>query len=94
MDRPLRKSDGSNTYFANDIGYHADKIRRGADVLVDVWGADHGGYVTRMKAAVAALATDGKPVLDVLLCQIVRIVRDGQPVRMSKRAARSLPCAT
>ncbi|NVN35443.1 arginine--tRNA ligase [Komagataeibacter swingsii] len=86
VDRPLRKSDGSNTYFANDIGYHADKIRRGADVLVDVWGADHGGYVTRMKAAVAALATDGKPVLDVLLCQIVRIVRDGQPVRMSKRA--------
>ncbi|GAN96507.1 arginyl-tRNA synthetase [Komagataeibacter europaeus NBRC 3261] len=86
VDRPLRKSDGSNTYFANDIGYHADKIRRGADVLVDVWGADHGGYVTRMKAAVAALATDGRPVLDVLLCQIVRIVRDGQPVRMSKRA--------
>ncbi|AQU88179.1 arginine--tRNA ligase [Komagataeibacter nataicola] len=86
VDRPLRKSDGSNTYFANDIGYHADKIRRGADVLVDVWGADHGGYITRMKAAVAALATDGRPVLDVLLCQIVRIVRDGQPVRMSKRA--------
>lgn len=86
VDRPLRKSDGSNTYFANDIGYHADKIRRGADVLIDVWGADHGGYVTRMKAAVAALATDGRPVLDVLLCQIVRIVRDGQPVRMSKRA--------
>ncbi|RFD19761.1 arginine--tRNA ligase [Komagataeibacter melaceti] len=86
VDRPLRKSDGTNTYFANDIGYHADKIRRGADVLVDVWGADHGGYVTRMKAAVAALAQDGRPVLDVLLCQIVRIVRDGEPVRMSKRA--------
>lgn len=86
VDRPLRKSDGSNTYFANDIGYHADKIARGADVLIDVWGADHGGYVTRMKAAVAALGQDGKPELDVLLCQIVRIVRDGQPVRMSKRA--------
>ncbi|GBQ84996.1 arginyl-tRNA synthetase [Gluconacetobacter johannae DSM 13595] len=87
VDRPLRKSDGSNTYFANDIGYHDDKIRRGADVLIDVWGADHGGYVTRMKAAVKALAGEaGKPDLDVLLCQIVRIVRDGQPVRMSKRA--------
>ncbi|GBQ36345.1 arginine--tRNA ligase [Gluconacetobacter azotocaptans] len=87
VDRPLRKSDGSNTYFANDIGYHDDKIRRGADVLIDVWGADHGGYVTRMKAAVKALAGKaGKPDLDVLLCQIVRIVRDGQPVRMSKRA--------
>ncbi|GBR03296.1 arginine--tRNA ligase [Gluconacetobacter liquefaciens] len=87
VDRPLRKSDGSNTYFANDIGYHDDKVRRGADQLIDVWGADHGGYVTRMKAAVQALAVGGKAVgFDVLLCQIVRIVRDGQPVRMSKRA--------
>ncbi|MFW7266874.1 arginine--tRNA ligase [Gluconacetobacter sp. Hr-1-5] len=87
VDRPLRKSDGSNTYFANDIGYHDDKVRRGADLLIDVWGADHGGYVTRMKAAVQALAVGGKAVgFDVLLCQIVRIVRDGQPVRMSKRA--------
>ncbi|MDG6094902.1 arginine--tRNA ligase [Acetobacter sp. AN02] len=85
VDRPLRKSDGSNTYFANDIGYHADKISRGADVLVDVLGADHGGYVSRMKAAVKALS-DGKTPLEVLLCQIVHIVRDGQPVRMSKRA--------
>ncbi|GAA4493880.1 arginine--tRNA ligase [Gluconacetobacter tumulicola] len=87
VDRPLRKSDGSNTYFANDIGYHDDKVRRGADLLIDVWGADHGGYVTRMKAAVQALAVGGKSVgFDVLLCQIVRIVRDGEPVRMSKRA--------
>ena len=87
VDRPLRKSDGSNTYFANDIGYHDDKVRRGADLLIDVWGADHGGYVTRMKAAVQALAVGGEAVgFDVLLCQIVRIVRDGQPVRMSKRA--------
>ncbi|CAP56168.1 arginine--tRNA ligase [Gluconacetobacter diazotrophicus] len=87
VDRPLRKSDGSNTYFANDIGYHDDKILRGADLLIDVWGADHGGYVTRMKAAVKALGEDGGTVdFDVLLCQIVRIVRDGQPVRMSKRA--------
>jgi arginyl-tRNA synthetase len=87
VDRPLRKSDGSNTYFANDIGYHDDKIRRGADLLIDVWGADHGGYVTRMKAAVKALgAGERQTGFDVLLCQIVRIVRDGQPVRMSKRA--------
>ncbi|GBQ21463.1 arginyl-tRNA synthetase [Acetobacter estunensis NRIC 0472] len=85
VDRPLRKSDGSNTYFANDIGYHLDKVERGAQVLIDVLGADHGGYVSRMKAAVKAL-TDAKVPLEVLLCQIVHIVRDGQPVRMSKRA--------
>ncbi len=85
VDRPLRKSDGSNTYFANDIGYHADKIARGADILIDVLGADHGGYAPRMKAAVRAL-TDGAVSLEVLFCQIVHIVRGGQPVRMSKRA--------
>ncbi len=85
VDRPLRKSDGSNTYFANDIAYHADKIARGAQVLIDVLGADHGGYVSRMKAAVSAVS--GKAVtLEVVLCQIVHVVRDGQPVRMSKRA--------
>ena len=85
VDRPLRKSDGSNTYFANDIGYHADKIRRGAAIMVDVLGADHGGYAPRMKAAVKALA-DGRVAFEVLLCQIVHIVRGGEPVRMSKRA--------
>ena len=85
VDRPLRKSDGSNTYFANDIGYHADKIRRGAAVVVDVLGADHGGYAPRMKAAVRALAGDAV-TFEVLLCQIVHIVRGGEPVRMSKRA--------
>ncbi len=85
VDRPLRKSDGTNTYFANDIGYHADKIRRGAAVMVDVLGADHGGYAPRMKAAVRALAGDGV-AFEVLLCQIVHIVRGGEPVRMSKRA--------
>lgn len=85
VDRPLRKADGSNTYFANDIGYHLDKTERGAQVLIDVLGADHGGYVSRMKAAVRAL-TDNTVSLEVLLCQIVHIVRDGQPVRMSKRA--------
>ena len=85
VDRPLRKSDGSNTYFANDIAYHADKMARGAQVMIDVWGADHGGYVSRMKSAVRALADRGQ-VLDIVLCQIVHVVRGGVPVRMSKRA--------
>ena len=82
VDRPLRKSDGSNTYFANDIAYHADKLGRGARVMIDVWGADHGGYVSRMVAATAALG--GK--LDIVLCQIVHVLKEGEPVRMSKRA--------
>ncbi len=88
VDRPLRKSDGSNTYFANDIAYHADKVRRGAQVMIDIWGADHGGYVSRMKSAVKALGdgTAAAPTLDVLLCQIVHVLKDGEPVRMSKRA--------
>ncbi|ASC06223.1 arginine--tRNA ligase [Acetobacter pasteurianus] len=85
VDRPLRKSDGTNTYFANDIGYHADKVARGAQMMIDVWGADHGGYVKRMKAAVKAITGDTVP-LEVVLCQIVHILRDGQPVKMSKRA--------
>jgi arginyl-tRNA synthetase len=85
VDRPLRKSDGSNTYFANDIAYHADKIARGFPTLIDVWGADHGGYVSRMKAAVRAVS-GGKASLEVVLCQIVHILRAGQPVRMSKRS--------
>jgi arginyl-tRNA synthetase len=86
VDRPLRKSDGSNTYFANDIAYHADKLRRGFDVMIDVWGADHGGYVKRMQAATKALAGNRPVGLDVVLCQIVHVLKDGQPVRMSKRA--------
>ena len=85
VDRPLRKSDGSNTYFANDIAYHADKISRGYDVLINVLGADHGGYVSRMKAAVRAISQDSVK-LEAVLCQIVHIVKGGQPVRMSKRA--------
>ena len=85
VDRPLRKSDGSNTYFANDIAYHADKIARGADILIDILGADHGGYVSRMKAVVKAVS-DGRVPLEVVLCQIVHVMRGGQPVRMSKRA--------
>ena len=82
VDRPLRKSDGSNTYFANDIAYHADKLARGAQDMINVWGADHGGYVARMQAAVKALGGQ----LDIVLCQIVHVLKDGEPVRMSKRA--------
>ncbi len=85
VDRPLKKSDGSYTYFASDIAYHRDKIERGFTTLIDVWGADHGGYVKRMQAAVAALSA-GKVKLDVKLCQLVRLLRQGEPVKMSKRS--------
>jgi arginyl-tRNA synthetase len=85
VDRPLRKSDGSWTYFAADIAYHADKIGRGFDALIDVWGADHGGYVKRMQAAVEALS-EGRVALDVKLCQLVHLMERGEPVKMSKRA--------
>jgi arginyl-tRNA synthetase len=85
VDRPLKKSDGSYTYFASDIAYHADKIERGFRTLIDVWGADHGGYIKRLKAAVAALS-DGKAELDVKLVQLVKLLRAGEPVKMSKRA--------
>ncbi len=85
VDRPLRKSDGSNTYFANDIAYHADKVKRGYDVLIDVLGADHGGYVKRMQAAVKALS-QGNTSFEAILCQTVHVMRAGQAVRMSKRA--------
>ena len=85
VDRPIMKSDGSWTYFAPDIAYHYDKVERGFDALIDVFGADHGGYVKRMKAAVAAL-TDGAVPLDVKLVQIVRTFRGGEPVKLSKRA--------
>jgi arginyl-tRNA synthetase len=85
VDRPLRKSDGSNTYFANDIGYHADKVARGYQVLIDVLGADHGGYVPRMRAAVQAIS-GGRTRFEAVLCQIVHIMRGGEPVKMSKRA--------
>ncbi len=85
VDRPLRKSDGTGTYFANDIANHLHKLERGFTELVHVWGADHGGYVKRMRAAVAALS-DGEVPLEVVLTQIVRVVKNGEPVRMSKRA--------
>ncbi len=85
VDRPLRKSDGSNTYFANDIAYHADKIQRGYDELINVLGADHGGYVKRMQASVKALS-HGNTAFTAILCQTVHIMRGGEPVKMSKRA--------
>jgi arginyl-tRNA synthetase len=84
-DRPLLKSDGSYTYFASDIAYHRAKYLAGATELIDVLGADHGGYVKRMQAAVKAVS-DGKATLDVKLCQLVRLLRAGEPVKMSKRA--------
>ncbi len=85
VDRPLKKSDGSWTYFAADIAYHRDKYRRGFANLIDVWGADHGGYVKRMQAAVRAV-TDDAAALDVKICQLVNLFDKGAPVRMSKRA--------
>ena len=85
VDRPVRKSDGSWTYFAPDIAYHYDKVLRGFDALIDVFGADHGGYVKRMKAAVSALS-DGSVPLDIKLTQLVKLTRDGTPIKMSKRA--------
>ncbi len=85
MDRPLVKSDGAYTYFAADMAYHRDKFRRGFNDMIDVFGADHSGHVRRMKATVAAL-TGGRATLDVKLCQLVRLFRGGEPVKMSKRA--------
>ena len=85
MDRALAKSDGSHTYFAFDIAYHYDKFLRGCAEMIDVWGADHGGYVKRMQGAVTAIS-DGAATLEVRLCQLVKLYRDGEPFKMSKRA--------
>ncbi|WP_095589211.1 arginine--tRNA ligase [Actibacterium ureilyticum] len=85
VDRPIKKSDGAWTYFAPDIAYHYDKVSRGFDQLIDVFGADHGGYVKRMKAAVSALS-DGKVPLDIKLTQLVKLWKNGEPFKMSKRA--------
>ena len=85
IDRPLVKSDGGYTYFASDIAYHKSKFDRGFTTMIDVWGADHGGYVKRMAAAVKAVSA-GKAALDVKLCQLVKLMRNGEPVKMSKRA--------
>ena len=84
-DRPLKKSDGSWTYFASDLAYHQDKYRRGFPAMIDVWGADHGGYVKRVSAGIKALTGDGGE-LDVKLCQMVRLLEDGEPAKMSKRS--------
>jgi arginyl-tRNA synthetase len=85
VDRPLKKSDGGYTYFASDIAYHKNKVDRGFQNLVDVWGADHGGYIKRMQAAIKAV-TAGKATLDVKVVQLVRLLRNGEPVKMSKRS--------
>jgi len=85
VDRPVKKSDGAWTYFAPDIAYHYDKIERGFDTLIDILGADHGGYVKRMKAVVSALS-DGKVPLDIKLTQLVKLYKNGEPFKMSKRA--------
>ncbi|HEX6610485.1 MAG TPA: arginine--tRNA ligase, partial [Hyphomicrobiaceae bacterium] len=85
VDRALLKSDGSYTYFASDMAYHHNKLERGFKHLINVFGADHSGYIKRMKAAVAALS-DGKADLDIKVCQLVRLLRAGEPVKMSKRA--------
>jgi arginyl-tRNA synthetase len=85
VDRPIMKSDGSWTYFAPDIAYHYDKVERGFDQLIDIFGADHGGYVKRMKAAVSALSNNRVP-LDIKLVQLVKLYKNGEPFKMSKRA--------
>ncbi|MBL6929307.1 MAG: arginine--tRNA ligase [Rhodospirillales bacterium] len=87
VDRPLKKSDGSWTYFATDVANHWDKYRRGFSSMINVWGADHGGYVKRMQAAVKAV-TAGEGELDVKLCQMVNLMDGGKPVKMSKRAGK------
>ena len=85
VDRPLIKSDGSYTYFASDIAYHKNKFDRGFRDMIDVLGADHGGYIKRMQAAVKAVSA-GKAALDVKVVQLVRLLRNGEPVKMSKRS--------
>jgi arginyl-tRNA synthetase len=87
VDRPLKRSNGAWTYFAADLAYHLDKHRRGFPLMVDVWGADHGGYVKRMQAGVKALS-EGEGALDVRLCQLVNLLDAGKPLKMSKRAGR------
>ncbi|MEE3007716.1 MAG: arginine--tRNA ligase, partial [Pseudomonadota bacterium] len=85
VDRAIQKSDGAWTYFASDVAYHINKIERGYLKMIDVWGADHGGYVRRMQAAVNA-ASNYEASLDVKICQIVHLLKNGKPFRMSKRA--------
>ncbi|MDR0854831.1 MAG: class I tRNA ligase family protein, partial [Christensenellaceae bacterium] len=84
-DRVIKKSDGTLTYFASDIAYHYDKFKRGFDLLIDVWGADHGGYVPRITSAVTEITEKGAE-LNVVLCQMVNLLKEGKPFKMSKRA--------
>ncbi|MEM8798973.1 MAG: arginine--tRNA ligase [Pseudomonadota bacterium] len=92
VDRPLQKSDGAYTYFAADIAYHKDKYARGFADMINVWGADHGGYVKRMRAAVHAFSGQ-KAELDIKVCQMVKLLRDGEPVKMSKRSGQFITLA-
>ena len=85
VDRPLKKSDGTWTYFASDLAYHLDKNKRGFTNLINIWGADHGGYIKRVSAGIEAL-TDGEVNLDIKLCQLVRLLEDGEVSKMSKRS--------
>lgn len=87
VDRPLKRSNGEWTYFAKDLAYHLDKYGRGFAAMIDVWGADHGGYMKRMKASVAAMS-DGEGELDLKICQLVNVLDGGQPLKLSKRAGR------
>jgi arginyl-tRNA synthetase len=89
VDRPLKRAGGEWTYLATDLAYHLDKIRRGAEELIDVWGADHAGYIKRMQAGVRALSGD-RVSLDVKVCQLVNLMDRGQPLKMSKRAGRTI----
>ncbi len=86
VDRPLKKSDGGYTYFASDIAYHKTKLDRGFRNLIDVWGADHSGYIKRMQAAVKAISGNQAADLDVKVVQLVKLLRAGEPVKMSKRS--------
>lgn len=85
VDRALKKSDGTWTYFAGDIAYHRDKFQRGFSNQIDVWGADHGGYIKRVQSAVKAV-TDNEATLDVKICQLVKLLDNGKPIKMSKRS--------
>ena len=85
IDRPIKKSDGTWTYFATDMAYHLDKFRRGYKIMINIWGADHGGYIKRMQAAVKAI-TEGEGQVKIQLCQMVNIIDNGEPIKMSKRA--------
>ena len=90
VDRPVKKSDGSWTYFATDMAYHQDKFKRGFKAMINIWGADHSGYVKRMKSAVVAL-TDGLGQLDVKLCQMVNLMDNGKPLKTVSYTHLTLP---